>query len=461
MDKDAEPTGQRARMLNALERSLRVSDEEHHDFAASAKLTDDQLTAAQQEAAAPAYDAVREAGKTVDLRPYLGPIVTKWQARAKAAPKTERAEITRALGEFLDDAGVPHRNIETFDKAKQFLDEDIRPYFQGGDKGNKQLGRTLVELKNDFVAAVDAIDKENPNGLGPLYVKARDAFSGPEAAKREIQLGRDMFKEDSEVGVQQFKDIETRGGKNRAKLGYYAEVAKRSATVPPNQDVTRLLRTPKQEEILANIIERTETKTGRLHTTRDPATGRMVVDESKEFRDRPQRFGAFLQEEGPTFTRTKEIAKGGSSTARNLADDAAYDTLHKVADIFRDPSLTSIGRRGFEYVLNKMFGLPAERAQAMTEMLLTADPIRRGQIIDALKTKMGVSRFERFQEIMGQVARGAVEQTQRSMLAAGGSQAQPPDEAIQFLRKNASDANVVRQFEEKYGQSAQKFIEAK
>jgi hypothetical protein len=160
--------------------------------------------------------------------------------------------------------------------------------------------------------------------------------------------------------------------------------------------------TRKQEDLLAHIIERTETPTGRV---------KIVDGAPAEFSDRPQRFGGFVGDE-KKMRRTEEIASGnrmtGSSAPEKLADDAAFDTLHTIMDIFRNPSLISIGRRSIELAANKAFGMRADTSAELAKMLLTAEPARRQQILREVQARIGSSRFQRFAQIMEEQQRRAV-----------------------------------------------------
>jgi hypothetical protein len=396
-DKDADPAGQRDRMLVALRKALRIDDTEHHGHAATANRTDDAIIEAQAEASKPEYDALRAAGESVDLRPVLQPKIEAWVVRANAAPETERRAIMRTLREFMDSDRLPVSNIDRFDKAKQFVDEDIKPYFEGvGDKKNKYLGRVITELKNDLLGAVDEI---KTNGLGEQYKKARGVFAGHAEARRALRLGRESFADESDVGIDAFNELGDRELKNLFKRGYLGEVEKKSATMPVTHDMTKIFSTRKQQDLLAHIIERTETPKTRQVKIVDGAPA--------EFSDRPQRFGGFVGDE-KKMRRTEEIVSGNSKTAERTADDAAFDTLHTIMDIFRNPSLVSIGRRSLELAASKAFGMRADTSAELAKMLLTADPARRQRIMQEVQARMGSTRFQRFSQIMQEYQRQAV-----------------------------------------------------
>jgi hypothetical protein len=395
-DKDAGPAGQRDRLLIGLRKALRIDDTEHHGHATTANRTDEALIAAQAAESKPAYDALRKAGEGVDLRPVLQPKIDAWVARANAAPHTERRLIMRTLKEFLDADGKPVANIDRFDKGKQFVDEDIKPYFEGlGDKKNKYLGRVLSELRNDLLGAVDEVETNN---LGQLYKDARGIFAGHAESRRALRLGKESFADESEVGIDTYNELGERALQNLFKRGYLGAVEKKSASMADTHDVTKMFSTRKQQDLLAHIIERTETPTGRV---------KIVDGAPAEFSDRPQRFGGFVGDE-KKMRRTEAIVSGNSKTAERTADDVAFDTLHTIMDIFRNPSLVSIGRRALELAANKAFGMRADTSAELAKMAFTADPARRHQIFLEVRARMGSSRFQRFAQIMEEYQRRAV-----------------------------------------------------
>ncbi len=395
-DKDAGPAGQHDRMLIALRKALRIDDVEHHGHAATAKRTDEAIIAAQAAESDPAYADLRKAGEGVDIRPILQPKIDAWVARANAAPHTERRLIMRTLKEFLDADGKPVANVDKFDKAKQFVDENIKPYFEGvGDKKNKYLGRVLVELNKDLLGVVDDIEINN---IGELYKKARGIFAGHAESRRALRLGKESFADESEVGIDTFNELGDRALQNLFKRGYLGAVEKKSASMPVTHDMTKMFSTRKQQDLLAHIIERTETpKTKQV---------KIIDGAPAEFSDRPQRFGGFVGDE-KKMRRTEEIVSGNSKTAERAADDAAFDTLHTIMDIFRNPSLVSIGRRTLELAANKAFGMRADTSAELAKMLLTAEPARRQHILQQVRARMGSSRFQRFTQIMEEHQRRA------------------------------------------------------
>ena len=386
--KNLVPMGQHERGVAGLKRAFRISDTDYHGHAANAGRTDDQIIESGKALSAPAYDDAYRAGYGVDLQPHLAPVVQKW-AKVAAPDGDEPIEVSRFINSMLRRFGSV-RNIKQFDKNKQFaLDAKIDKLFTSTEGRNRYFGARLTELKSDLLAAVDGI---KTNDLGRKYSGARDIFSSHADARRILRMGGDAFGDESDIGVDAFNALTSKGDKKLFQLGYLGKYEKKSASLPDGADRTKLFANPRQRALLSSLIERTETETGR-----DKIVGGAVA----EFADRPQRFGGFLDDEGKMI-RTRDVVSGNSKTAERIADDEAFDTLHTVLDIFKDPRLISIGKRSLEYALNKSFGMRADTSAALAQQLLTAEPARRAALVRAIQARMGSSRFQRFSELMAE-----------------------------------------------------------
>jgi hypothetical protein len=382
--KNLVPTGQHERVVDALKRAFSIKDADFHGHAANANRTDDQIVLASKELSAPAYNAAYKAGNGVDLQPHLAPVLQKWAAIA-ARDGDEPIEVQRLINGLLRRFGSV-ANIRQFDKNKQFgLDAAIDRAFKSMEGRNRYVGGRLSELKDDLLAAVDAVEANN---VGPLYKSARDVFSSHADARRVLQMGRDAFGEESDIGIDAFNALTSKGDQKLFRLGYLGAVEKKSASQGVGADRTKMFANPRQQKLLAGIIERSD---------RDSAV----------FADRPQRFGGYLADEG-RMVRTKETVSGNSKTAEREADDLAFDTLHTIMDVFKDPRLLSIGKRGLELAFNKAFGIRADAAAELAQLLLTAEPGRRAQILRAVQQQMGSSRFQRFSDIMTEYQRQSI-----------------------------------------------------
>lgn len=382
--KNLVPTGQHERVVDALKRAFSIKDSDYHGHAANANRTDEQLIASSKELSAPAYGKAYTAGYGVDLQPHLQPVLQKWAAIV-AKDGDEPQEVQRFLNAMLQRFGQV-RNIKQFDKNKQFaLDAKIDALFKSPVGRNQYFGGRLAEFKNDLLAAVDGIEQ---NDLGKLYNEARGIFSSHAESRRILQMGRDAFSDESDVGIDAFNSLRSKDEQKLFLLGYLGAAEKKSAAMPVGADRTKMFANPRQQQLLAGIIERS-------------AKGDAV------FADRPERLGGFLADEG-RMVRTKETVSGNSKTQERAADDMAFDTLHSILDVFKDPRLLSIGKRGLELAFNKAFGMRADSSAELAQLLLTADPARRAQILTAVQERMGSSRFQRFSDIMAEYQRQSV-----------------------------------------------------
>jgi hypothetical protein len=388
-DKNLVAMGNHERLVEGLKRVFRINDTDYHGHAANANRTDEAIIEAAKIESRPAYAAVEKAGEKIDIRPVLQPVVDKWIKESSAKPPGIRDPIRALLKQFTKEDGSLVTNIKEFNEAKQFADGEIERWFKSIEGRNHHVGGVLNELKNDMLFAVDAIKK---NQLGPLYKKARGVFAGHAESRRALQMGRDAYSEESDVGVDAFRALTDKSNQKLFRLGYLGAVEKKSANLPAGSDRSKLFSSPRVRETLANIIERSETKLGRV---------RMKGGRPAAFADRPQRFGGYVADE-ERMIRTRDIVSGNSKTAEREADDIAFDTLHTILDVFRNPSLVSIGKRSLELAINKAFGMRADASAELAKMLLTAEPTARAQIMRAVRDRMGSSRFQRFSQIMQQ-----------------------------------------------------------
>ncbi len=106
--------------------------------------------------------------------------------------------IRRGLRQFQSENGLV-ANLQRFDKAKQYLDNQIDKLFLSGDR---YMGGVLNEMKTDLLAAVDAIPR-----VGKRYQEARGAFGSHMEMRDALNLGRKVFKEDSDIAADQFLQL--------------------------------------------------------------------------------------------------------------------------------------------------------------------------------------------------------------------------------------------------------------
>lgn len=385
------PMGQAERIRDAMKRAFLISDKDFHGHAANAYRTDQTIINMAKNEAQSLYGAAYSAGQNVNVRPIIEPILQRWQAAASEEPGPVAGAIQRAARLFQTENG-PVTSIERFDKSKQYLDGQIEKLFESPVGRNRYLGGVLNKLKSDLLEAVDAIPTQ---ALGEKYATARGAFGSRMEAREALQMGRDAFKQDSDVGVDAFRSLKEPGLQKLFRLGFMSGYEKAAFGKPRTSDVSTLFDNPRIQELLAAIIPKTETATGKV---------KMVAGQPAEFANRPERFGQYLGNEKRMVQTRNEVA-GNSKTAQRLADDEAFETLSSVVEAYRKtPSVINIGVKLAESALNKVFGYRADTSAAIARSLFTADPAARAQVLARVRQRMGSDRFTYFTRLLQQTA---------------------------------------------------------
>lgn len=371
------PMGQLERLKDALKRSLRIRDEDHHGHGANAYRTEQGMIAGAKNEAKNLYGETYAAGRGVDLTGPLTPVFRQWAERSKSEPQPVEAALRRAMRLFFTREGALVTDIQRFDKAKQYLDGQIEKLFQSVEGRNRYLGGILNEMKNDLLRVVDTITTSD---MGSKYKAARGAFSSQMEAREALEFGRSAFRGDPNVTADGFAAM-TEGQQKLARLGYFGEAEQAMSGLQRNADATRIFSTPRQQEVLQIMIPRSERGSAAFH-------------------NRPERFGKYIEGERQMI-ETRDVVRGGSPTARNLADDEAFEVLNSVVEQFKNnPSTWTFGKLAVDYAISKAFGMRADTAKALGEMLFTADPTRRGEIIQRVAQRMGPERMLRFSQIL-------------------------------------------------------------
>lgn len=414
------PAGQYERVHDAFKRGLTLRDEDFHGHAGNPLRTEQQILQAARDEARPAYRAAYDAGRDVDLRPTIQPILDRWTTRMANEPEPVAAAIRRALRLFQSRGGTVSE-IERFDKSKQFMDGVIERFIEAPEGRNRYLGGVLIELKNELLGAVDALP-----GVGPAYATARRAFSDRMTARDILTRFRDAWRDDAEIGAQAFDDLASPAQQKLARLGLLWGFERQAAGTGRERDVTRVFGNPRIQELLSRVMPRTETATGRART---------VAGAPAEYADRPQRFGRLLETEHAQ-SQMRQRVLGGSQTAERLADDAAYDSMHDVVEMFRaNPSVLGLGIRYVNAVLDKLFGMRPDVANAIAVRLFVADPAARERVLSSIAAQMGRSRFEQFSRYMAenQARLGSVLSAQAGAGAGGAPTPQPQQGGPTYL----------------------------
>lgn len=390
------PMGQFERVRDALKRALLIRDEDFHGHAANAYRTEQAIIKAAKDEAQPAYRAAYDAASGVDLRPVLSPLLQKWSGQLIDEPVNAARRIEAAM-KLLQRATQPEgskSHLERVDKVKQLIDDWIDTAFTSTNARNRYIGGRLTEFKNELLAELDKLQ-----GAGRLYKKARDTFSSRMEARDALNLGRNVFREDSDVYSDQFRGLSSPGLKKLFRLGMLDGFEKHGGRQKRTADVSQMFENPRIQEILQTVIPRTKTATGRA---------KMVNGAPAPFANRPERFGEYLANE-KAMIGTRNVTQGNSMTQRNIKDDEAFDamgTVSEAIDKFRQSgSLINIGINAVESALSRVFGFREDTAASIARMLFTADPQRRLDVLARVEARMGPTRAAQFAILMQQYQR--------------------------------------------------------
>ncbi len=390
---DLVATGQGERIIDALKRAALIKDTKLHGLERNAYRTEQAIIEAAQAEAKPAYAAVYGAGGNVNISPELSTAMQKWAPNG-ARMREEPEEIKRLMGQLVEmfaPRGAPVASIERFDRTKRLLDDKIENWLNATDSNrSRTMGRLATEFKNDLLSAVDSIPANN---LGSQYSAARKMFSSRMEAKEALQAGRDAFKENSDIGIDAYRAV-TGGNEANRKLflqGFVSEAEKKAKTMKRGDDKTRIFDAPNIQELLSEILPRSKSA-------------------SAEFANRPERFGQYLENE-KRMIGTRDVVTGNSKTAERIKDDEAYNVMTKLGETverFRNSSsMTMVGVRAVESMLNKLFGMRADTAASIARQLFTANPAERERVLQGVSARLGRNRAEQFSRLLDQYQRDA------------------------------------------------------
>lgn len=356
-----EPTGQRARIMDATERALQIRT------AGSALQTERQIVADQAQQGRQLYAQAFQQQQPFDIQPVLD----GFAMNAMQYPAPFQAQLSRALNLFRNNQPNrfnPNGNLQAFDNAKKALDDMIE---RGQRAGSGNLVRELTTLKNDLLGAVHA------NGSNPAYQTARSAWGSAAENREAIELGRAALREGSEISAEQYRNL-TQGQQQLFRIGYLESLRNALGTRKPGNDVTQLFQQARVQELMNEIIPRSR--------------GNGV------FSNRPERYGDLMRREG-RMNQTNNMVMGNSATQMRGQDDLGFtgDALQSMWSRFRQsPSLFNMGIEAVGTGIQKVFGYRQDVALAMAQRLLDSDPTTRNQILRRLSQRGGPDRFARF-----------------------------------------------------------------
>lgn len=400
------PAGQYERVKDALTRSMTLEDKDFHKFGKNAYRTEQAMMAKLKQEADALYTEARKASQNFNISPVIEPIIKRISGEASNAPIGEARILRNALRQFTTDNGNVVTSLEAFDKAKRYVDGLIGRVRTSGDKNAERL---LTGVKNELIDAVDNITAQD---VGAKYKAARNYFSSQMEMKDAIDLGRQAFKENSDIVADQFRGL-TDGQKKLFRLGLIESFEANLGRGKRTNDVTQIFETPRIQDLLREVIPRTQTATGRV---------KMVDGAPAAYADRPQRFGDFLANE-KAMVGTRNRVLGGSPTQDKIMDDAKFSrqSLGQMFDNLRmSGGVTGVILEAASAGLNKVFGMREDVAAEIGRRLFTASPAEREAILQRIEA-IKPSAMPAFLDVMrkasvvatpaiaGQSAQGMVE----------------------------------------------------
>lgn len=357
-----EPTGQRARIMDATERALQIRT------AGTALQNERQIVQAQAQQGRQLYAQAFQQQQPFDIQPVLD----GFALNAMQYPAPFQAQLQRALNLFRNNSPTrfnPNGNLLAFDNAKKALDDMIERAQRAGS-GN--LVRELTTFRNDLLGAVHA------NGANTPYQAARAAWGTAAENREAIDLGRAALRDGSEISAEQYRNLTT-GQQQLFRIGFLESLRNAMGTRRPGNDVTQLFQQARVQELMNEII---------------PTRGRGVM------RDLPERYGDLMRREA-RMVQTRNAVLGNSATAQRQQDDMGFagDALQSMWNRFRQsPSLFNMGVEAVGSGIQRVFGYRQDVALQLAQRLLEADPTRRNQILQRLRARGGPDRFARFAE---------------------------------------------------------------
>lgn len=393
------PAGQLSRLIDFTKRMFQIKDYEHHGHALTAARTSDDLLAAMKAESDPAYQNTFRIGDSVPVHATIAPILDTWGARAATAGKDIRRTLRSAIDQFRDEGKQYVSHIRNFDEAKQALDDQIEVLVRSG-QGNKV--RLLTQLKNDLLGAVDSIEE---GGLGQAYRGARGIYAKGARDRDILDEFSNALKEDPDIVARRYDTLNDEQ-KKLAELGVTWGLERANAGRRAGQDATLGLDTNNAMRVIATLGRRQRASRG-------------------DAQDVMRAFGRLVEGEQEMVRGTAKTAIGGSMTDRNLQDALSMgvmeiaQNIQSWSNIWRgSQSLFDMGQRIFTAIIDRAFGLSADRARELSRMLLTANPAEISAIIARLRTVMPANRMARFNELLQRAQRYAAS----SGLAAGAAQ---------------------------------------
>ena len=369
-------TGQRGQIEDALARALRLRT------SASARTTDRQIAADQAREGRRLYDEAYRQSEPFDLLPAMNQLNHTRQQYSGPF----RSALDRASALFEPTMGAMNRgssrvaamDIRRFDAAKKQLDDMIESARRGGENN---LARELTVFKNSLLEQVHGAD----GARNVAYRTAREAWGSAAENREAIELGRAALRENSEVSVEQFRQL-TPGQQVFFRQGFLESARNALGSRRSGNDATLPFQTARVHDLLREIIPNSNPR------ARSAATAGV-------FGDRSGRFGEYMRRQ-ERMGSTRQRVLGNSATAQRHQDDAEFaaDALSRVMMGLRGG--TNMALEFVGAALTRATAYRQDVAEALARRLVEADPQAQLRILAALRQRMGPERFSNFAEAL-------------------------------------------------------------
>lgn len=385
-DAGTPPAGQLSRLVDMTKRMFQIKDFKHHGHASNASRTSDEILAAMRAESDPAYAKAFAAGDMVPLRPTLQAVLQKWEQTAAQSATAIRRVLERGLAQFRQGDKQYVNRLRDFDSGKQALDDLI------GDHLGKNSGRLLQQMKRELLEAVDGIQQGN---VGSLYSTARGIYARGARDREILEEWSTALKDDADAVAARYDALGSDDEKKLAELGITWGLQRTAAGRRAGQDATLPLDTNNAMAVLAAVGRRQRVGRG-------------------DAEDVMRAYGQLIEGEQEMVRGTAKTVLGGSMTDRNLQDAMSMGVMEIAqnvqswSNIWRgSQSLFDMGQRIFTAIIDRSFGMSADRARELSRMLLTANPQEITAIIARLRMIQPASRMARFNELLTQAQRAA------------------------------------------------------
>jgi len=378
-----EAAGQHARLMEGLNRASLTQSMAHHGYGETSAQTAANIVARQAEQSDVAYPALRAAANGIDVGGHsnVQSVVDELVARSQnpMIGKTRQAALKEVLDEMAPMVNGQRRvsaNIDDVDRAKQVIDESIEGLRVSSGNTARLRMNEMRDARSKIVGAVDDIET---NGIGKKYQDARSAHASEEELLHQLELGANLRKAsngDRSVNATIDDYNAYRGDRvaqSRIRHGFNGEVARELGGMRPREDASKLFDTPDQQRMINALLSN---KNSQM----------MPANQGRRFFD----FMTSLQQEQPT----RNIAMGGSQTARNIQDDKIADALHTMRDIFQG-GVTGGTKRAAEYIMQSAFGRGSDVAASIANDLTSTDVLRNRQAWAQIRMLIGRNKLLR------------------------------------------------------------------